>query len=75
MAPAPNTYHQIISRNLGYLLMRYLEDHPVGEVFMAPFDVYLSDIDVFQPDSLFFAKEQHKYLDKRGAVSAPWRSR
>jgi Uma2 family endonuclease len=72
MAPAPNTYHQIISRNLGYLLMRYLEDHPVGEVFMAPFDVYLSDIDVFQPDILFFAKEQHKYLDKRGAVSAPW---
>ena len=72
MAPAPNTYHQIISRNLAYLLLRHLEDHPLGEVFIAPFDVYLSDIDVFQPDICFFSKEQHHYLDKRGATSAPW---
>lgn len=72
MAPAPNTYHQIISRNLGYLLMRHLEDHPIGEIFIAPFDVYLSDVDVFQPDICFFSKQQRKYLDKRGATSAPW---
>lgn len=71
MAPAPNTYHQIISRNLGYMLMRHLEDRPVGEVFIAPFDVYLSDSDVFQPDICFFSKEQHNYLDERGATSAP----
>ena len=72
MAPAPNTYHQIIVRNLSYLLMRYLEDHPVGEVFISPFDVYLSDIDVFQPDICFFSQEQRNYLDERGATSAPW---
>lgn len=72
MAPAPNTYHQIISRNLGYMLMRHLEDHPIGEIFIAPFDVYLSDIDVFQPDICFFSKNQHHYLDERGATSAPW---
>ncbi len=72
MAPAPNTFHQIISRNLGYILMRHLEDHPIGEVFIAPFDVYLSDIDVFQPDICFFSKNQHHYLDERGATSAPW---
>jgi Uma2 family endonuclease len=72
MAPAPNTYHQIISRNLEWMLMTYLEKNPIGEIFHAPFDVYLSDIDVFQPDILFFSKEQHHYLDKRGATSAPW---
>lgn len=71
-APAPNTYHQIISRNLEWMLMSYLQDHPVGEMLHAPFDVYLSDVDVFQPDICFFSKEQHNYLDERGATSAPW---
>ena len=72
MAPAPNTYHQVIVRNLSYLLMRYLEEHPVGEIFISPFDCYLSDIDVFQPDICLFSKQQHNYLDERGATSAPW---
>jgi Uma2 family endonuclease len=72
MAPAPNTYHQIVSRNLQYLLMDFLEDHPLGELFGAPFDVYLSDVDVFQPDICVFSKDQPEYLDERGAVSAPW---
>ena len=71
MAPAPNTYHQIISRNLAYTLMRFLEDQPLGEVFIAPFDVYLGDVDVFQPDICFFSEGQQNYLDERGATSAP----
>ncbi|MFN2509354.1 MAG: Uma2 family endonuclease [Chthoniobacterales bacterium] len=72
MAPAPNTYHQIISRNLQYIVMDFLEENPVGELFNAPFDVYLSDVDVFQPDLCVFSKEQLHYLDERGATSAPW---
>src|SRR5215210_5654900 len=72
MAPAPNTYHQIISRNLEYLLLDFLDENPIGELFDAPFDVYLSDVDVFQPDICVFSKEQHGYLDERGAISAPW---
>lgn len=50
----------------------HLKKNPIGEMLHAPFDVYLSDIDVFQPDICFFSKEQHNYLDKRGATSAPW---
>ncbi len=72
MAPAPNTYHQIISRNLEYILLDFLEENPFGEVFDAPFDVYLSDVDVFQPDICVFSNEQKGYLDERGAISAPW---
>lgn len=72
MAPAPNTYHQIISRNLQYILMDFLHEHPLGELFGAPFDVYLSDVDVFQPDLCVFSKEQLNYLNERGATSAPW---
>jgi Uma2 family endonuclease len=72
MAPAPNTYHQIVSRNLQYILMDFLETNPIGEVFDAPFDVYLSDVDVFQPDLCVFSKQQLNYLNERGATSAPW---
>ena len=38
-APAPNTYHQIISRNLEWMLMSYLEKNPIGEMLHAPSDV------------------------------------
>ena len=37
----------------------HLKKNPIGEMLHAPFDVYLSDIDVFQPDICFFSKEQH----------------
>ncbi len=52
MAPAPNRYHQDISRNLEYILLDYLEEHPIGKLYDAPFDVYLDDYNVFQPDIL-----------------------
>ena len=72
MAPAPNTFHQVVSRNLFYLLMDFLEEHPIGEVFNAPFDVYLTETDVFQPDLCVFFRKQGTYLDERGATCAPW---
>jgi len=71
MAPAPNRHHQSISRNLEYILMRYLEDHPIGEVYDAPFDVYLSNIDVFQPDILFVSERNRKILTDAGAEGPP----
>jgi hypothetical protein len=32
-SPAPNRYHQIISRNIEFLLMKFLEKHPFGEIY------------------------------------------
>lgn len=72
MAPAPSPYHQIISVNLEYLLMDFLAEHPIGRMLHAPFDVYLPGVNVFQPDICVFSKEQGDYLDKRGAIQAPW---
>jgi Uma2 family endonuclease len=71
MAPAPNRQHQSISRNLEYILMRYLEDHPIGELYDAPFDVYLSNVDVFQPDILFVSEQNGRILTDAGAEGAP----
>jgi Uma2 family endonuclease len=71
MAPAPNRYHQDISRNLGYILLRFLDEHPVGKLYFAPFDVYLGDINVVQPDLSFFANDRLGHLTEAGAEGAP----
>ena len=71
MSPAPNRYHQDISRNLEFILLKYLEEHPVGKLYDAPFDVYLTRFNVFQPDILFVAKERFAILTVAGAAGAP----
>jgi Uma2 family endonuclease len=71
MSPAPNRYHQDISRNLGFLLLKYLEKHPIGRLYHAPFDVYLGPHNVFQPDIVFVAKERSSIFTKAGAEGAP----
>lgn len=71
MAPAPNRYHQVISRNLEYILMKYLEEHPIGDLYDAPFDVYLGEYDVFQPDILVVLNERLSILTDAGAEGAP----
>jgi Uma2 family endonuclease len=71
MAPAPNRFHQEISRNLEFLLMKYLEEHPVGVLYHAPFDVYLTETDVFQPDILIVLNEHRHILTEVGAEGCP----
>src|SRR5438132_3756679 len=71
MAPAPNTFHQVVSRNLQFIIQEYLNRNPIGELFNAPFDVYLSDIDVFQPDLCFYSFKQQNYVSEKGGIRAP----
>jgi len=71
ISPAPNRYHQVISRNIEFMLMKYLEAHPIGEIYDAPFDVYLSETDVFQPDLVFVAKENFGILTDAGVEGTP----
>jgi Uma2 family endonuclease len=71
MAPAPNRYHQDISRNLEYIFLEYLEEHPIGKLYHAPFDVYLDETNVFQPDILFVSGERLSILSEAGAEGAP----
>jgi len=52
---SPNTKHQSISINLTVMLGGWLERHPVGRVFHAPFDVVFSRFDVVEPDLLYLS--------------------
>jgi Uma2 family endonuclease len=47
--------HQRVSGNLYFLIRRWLEQHPVGEVFYAPFDVVFTRFDVVEPDLLYMS--------------------
>ncbi len=71
MAPAPRRYHQDISRNLEFILQNYLGRNPIGTLYYAPFDVYLTEHNVFQPDVLFVANARRSILTDEGAEGAP----
>jgi len=53
---SPNTKHQRISTNVTVLIGSWLESHPIGELFHAPFDVVFSQFDVVEPDLLYLSK-------------------
>ena len=46
MSPSPATYHQIIAGRIYSLILRFLERKPIGEVFIAPLDVFLTDVNI-----------------------------
>ncbi len=58
VTPSPNTKHQAVSGNLFFLLRRWLEQHPVGRVFYAPFDIVFTQFDVVEPDLLYMSNER-----------------
>lgn len=71
MTPAPNSYHQIVARNLNRALDRYIADRDLGDLFFAPIDLYLADINVFQPDFIFMAIDSQAHIKKDGIHGGP----
>jgi Uma2 family endonuclease len=54
------------------MIWSYLQQHPVGRVFGAPFDVVFSDFDVVEPDLLFISRaRQAEILTKKHVRGAP----
>ncbi|GAB4327523.1 MAG: Uma2 family endonuclease [Flammeovirgaceae bacterium] len=71
MPPAPSTEHQFISRDLSVELHLFVKRNQKGQVAVAPFDVILDENNVVQPDIVFIANENLKYLTKRGFEGVP----
>lgn len=71
MSPSPNRYHQVIVGNVFDLLRGYLRHHPIGEVYLAPLDTYLSETDVVQPDVLFVSNANRHLLADDGIHGGP----
>jgi Uma2 family endonuclease len=71
MSPSPSSFHQDILANLLVIFRSYLREHPVGKIYVAPLDTYLSDINVYQPDLLFVRKESFAIIEEHGIEGAP----
>jgi len=71
MSPSPNRLHQDIVWNLVSIFSRYLERNPIGRAYVAPFDVYLSDHNVFQADILFGSNENLERFADDGLHGPP----
>lgn len=69
MSPTPVSNHQRIITKLLVQLSLHADAHQMGEVFTAPFDVYLDDIsNAVQPDILFIAKANANIVEENGHV-------
>jgi Uma2 family endonuclease len=71
LAPAPTTRHQRILRRLAVVLDEFTASHHLGEVFLAPYDVVLSNYDVVQPDILFVSNERARFITAANIQGAP----
>ena len=58
VTPSPNTRHQQILLNIVLLIGRWLDTHPIGRIFFAPYDIVLSDFDVVEPDLVYLSTER-----------------
>lgn len=52
-------------------LMRHVQEHQLGAVFVAPFDVRFSPHLALQPDLLFVARERLAIVSDSGVLGAP----
>ena len=71
MVPAPNRKHQTVLVRLARKLGNFTEEHGLGNVYVAPFDVVLSDTDVVQPDVLFISRAREHTLTDENVRGAP----
>jgi Uma2 family endonuclease len=71
VTPSPNTKHQAVSLKLTVALAVYLERHPIGVVFTAPFDVVFSHFDVVEPDLLYISRERREVLTDKHVRGVP----
>jgi len=71
VSPSPATRHQRISRNLLHLIQTYLDTHPIGEIFGAPFDALLSEFDIVVPDLLYLSRERARFLTEKNLQGPP----
>ncbi len=68
---APAEIHQRIATVLGWKVAQFVSENGFGRVYVAPFDVVLSDTDVVEPDLLFVSNERAHVVTAANVQGAP----
>lgn len=71
MVPAPTTHHQRVLLNLASVLMNFVQKHGLGDIYVAPCDVVLSEENVVQPDIIFISKEHSHIIREENIRGTP----
>src|SRR5215203_6230663 len=71
VTPSPNIGHQRVVGQLYGLIWTYLRTRPVGELFVAPFDVVFSNVDVVEPDLLYVSQGRASILTQANVKGTP----
>jgi Uma2 family endonuclease len=65
MVPSPVTRHQRVVAHVAYMLLEY-EKTTGGICVFAPYDIVFDELNVVQPDVVFFRRERKHLLDQSG---------
>jgi len=71
MTPSPNTRHQRAVAKLLRRLSDFTDEHDLGEVFIAPYDIVFSKWTALEPDLLFIRKERSSIITDANVQGAP----
>jgi Uma2 family endonuclease len=69
--PAPNIYHQQVSRRIQFQLYTEIELTELGVVIDAPVDVQLTDHDIVQPDLVVITKHRFHIITPTKVKGVP----
>jgi Uma2 family endonuclease len=64
MSPSPDRSHQILQGQLYLILANYLKENPIGVLFLAPFDLFLLETEVYQPDLLYVCADRKAIVEE-----------
>lgn len=71
MSPAPTNPHQEVLMKISGRMFHFIDTKELGELRVAPFDVYIDEENVFQPDIVFIATKNKHLLKDKGLFGAP----
>jgi len=71
MSPAPLDVHQKVLSDIYISIGGYVKQKDVGQTRMAPYDVYLDDENIFQPDIIVILNEHLNLIKRKGLYGAP----
>lgn len=71
ITPSPSTRHQRISRKIEFVIEKFVADNNLGEVFDAPYDVYLDEENVVQSDILFVSRDRLSIIGEKNIQGSP----
>jgi Uma2 family endonuclease len=69
ISPSPISKHQRVLNKINYELLKVLDNSNYGEVFIAPFDVYLDEhSNAVQPDIIVVLDNNKNIIDPEGHI-------